>query len=128
MGLGPTQWPQEWRSVLLSGLTCGAGPCSKPRPRGGGRPHPRPSPRAKARSHAFFHARQICGSRSHQAKAAEGSGAGRTSAMISWGACTGKFFRSAVTRSRSRCENSSPTSGRERTARAPGNTTRSTKS
>ena len=40
MGLGPPQWPQGWRPVLLSGLTCGAGPCSKPRPRGGGRPHP----------------------------------------------------------------------------------------
>ena len=35
MGLGPTQRPQGWCPVLPSGLTCGAGPCSKPRPRGG---------------------------------------------------------------------------------------------
>ena len=40
--------PKGWRPVLPSGLTpsgltCGAGPCSKPRPRGGGRPRP-PSP------------------------------------------------------------------------------------
>ena len=36
--------PKGWRPVLLSGLTFGAGPCSKPRPRGGGRLHP-PSPK-----------------------------------------------------------------------------------
>ena len=44
MGLGPTSWPHGWRRVLLSGLTSGPGPCSKPRPRGGGRPHPPPFP------------------------------------------------------------------------------------
>ena len=35
MGLVPTSWPQGWRPFLLSGLTCGAGPCTKPPPRGG---------------------------------------------------------------------------------------------